>query len=119
MLNGSLGACRLTGEARLGDQILDRMGLRACEHGQITKIRLSDGRGGGTIPVTVKIGYCRCRFEGYLGNVGKEGTMALPEVGSTPPAFTLSNQDGKYVSLADYAGRNVLIWFFPRAYGGG
>ncbi len=79
----------------------------------------SDGRGGGTIPVTVKIGYCRCRFEGYLGNVSKEGTMALPEVGSTPPAFTLPDQDGKHVSLADYAGRNVLIWFFPRAFGGG
>ncbi|MCH7710106.1 MAG: redoxin family protein [Proteobacteria bacterium] len=45
--------------------------------------------------------------------------MALPQVGSTPPAFTLPNQDGKHVSLADYAGRNVLIWFFPRAFGGG
>jgi peroxiredoxin Q/BCP len=45
--------------------------------------------------------------------------MAHPEVGSTAAAFTLPNQDGKQVSLADYAGRNVLIWFFPRAYGGG
>ena len=45
--------------------------------------------------------------------------MALPEVGSEPHAFTLSNQDGKDVSLADYAGKNVLIWFFPRAFGRG
>ena len=45
--------------------------------------------------------------------------MALPEIGSTAFAFTLFNQDGKSISLADFAGRNVLIWFFPRAFGGG
>ena len=45
--------------------------------------------------------------------------MALPEVGNPPPAFTLPNQDGQNVSLADYAGKNVLVWFFPRAFGGG
>ncbi len=43
--------------------------------------------------------------------------MALPAVGSTAPAFTLPNQDGKDVSLADYAGKNVLLWFYPRAFG--
>lgn len=45
--------------------------------------------------------------------------MALPEAGSEAVAFSLPNQDGKDVSLADYAGRNVLVWFFPRAFGGG
>lgn len=45
--------------------------------------------------------------------------MALPEVGSTAHPFTLINQDGEPVSLADYAGRQVLVWFFPRAYGRG
>ena len=45
--------------------------------------------------------------------------MALPEIGSVAPAFSLTNQDGKAVSLADYAGRQMLIWFFPRAFGGG
>ena len=44
----------------------------ACEHGQITKIRLSDGGGGETMPMTVKIGYCRSRFDGNFGNVSKE-----------------------------------------------
>lgn len=43
--------------------------------------------------------------------------MALPETGSVAPAFTLSNQDGKSVSLADHAGKHVLIWFYPRAFG--
>jgi len=45
--------------------------------------------------------------------------MALPEVGNTPPDFTLPNQDGQQVSLSDYAGKNVLVWFFPRAFGNG
>ena len=41
----------------------------ACEHGQITKIWLSDGCWGETIPMTVKTGYCRGQFECYPGNV--------------------------------------------------
>jgi len=45
--------------------------------------------------------------------------MALPGIGSLAPAFSLPDQDGKPVSLSDYAGRNVLVWFFPRAFGGG
>jgi peroxiredoxin Q/BCP len=45
--------------------------------------------------------------------------MATPEIGSKPPSFSLPNQVGKTISLADYAGKNVLIWFFPRAFGGG
>ena len=44
--------------------------------------------------------------------------MPLPDTGTTPPAFTLPDQDGKTVSLADFAGRHVLVWFFPRAFGG-
>ena len=46
-----------------------------------------------------------------------EDIMAIPSVGSTAPAFTLPNQDGQDVRLADYAGKNVLLWFYPRAFG--
>ncbi len=41
----------------------------ASEHGQITKVRVSDGCGGKTIPVTVIIVYRRSRFDDFLGNV--------------------------------------------------
>ena len=44
--------------------------------------------------------------------------MALPQIGSMAPAFSLPNQEGESVSLADYAGKNVLVWFYPRAFGG-
>ncbi|OUV71987.1 MAG: hypothetical protein CBC83_07235 [Flavobacteriales bacterium TMED123] len=44
--------------------------------------------------------------------------MAPIEIGSEAPRFTLSNQDGKDISLSDFTGKNVLIWFVPRAFGG-
>jgi len=40
------------------------------EHGQITKIRLSDVSGGRPIPTAAQSEYYRHRFEGHLGNVG-------------------------------------------------
>lgn len=38
--------------------------------------------------------------------------MAL-QVGEKAPAFTLKNQDGKKVSLKDFKGKKVLIYFYP------
>lgn len=35
--------------------------------------------------------------------------------GSTAPSFTLPNQDGEDVSLADFAGRAVILYFYPAA----
>ncbi|AQP44975.1 peroxiredoxin [Tessaracoccus flavus] len=35
--------------------------------------------------------------------------------GSTAPEFTLPNQDGDDVSLADYAGKSVILYFYPAA----
>lgn len=43
--------------------------------------------------------------------------MTKLEIGSLAPAFCLRNQDGKKICLADFAGQNVLVWFFPRAFG--
>ena len=41
--------------------------------------------------------------------------MALIEPGKAAPAFTLPNQDGKSVSLRDFAGKYVLLWWYPKA----
>ena len=35
--------------------------------------------------------------------------------GAVAPAFTLSDQDGKSVSLADFAGQKVILYFYPAA----
>ena len=36
-------------------------------------------------------------------------------VGDKAPEFTLSNQEGESVSLSDFEGKQVVIWFFPKA----
>ncbi len=35
--------------------------------------------------------------------------------GQTAPAFTLQNQDNHPVSLSDFKGRKVLVYFYPKA----
>jgi peroxiredoxin Q/BCP len=35
--------------------------------------------------------------------------------GDTAPAFTLTDQDGTSVSLSDYAGQKVVVYFYPAA----
>ncbi len=36
------------------------------------------------------------------------------EVGKKAPLFSLPNVDGKKVSLKDYLGRNVVLYFYPK-----
>ncbi len=36
-------------------------------------------------------------------------------IGDKAPTFTLKDQNGKDVSLSDYQGRNVVVYFYPRA----
>ncbi len=40
--------------------------------------------------------------------------MAL-KIGAAAPAFTLLNQDGEKVSLKDFKGQNVVVYFYPKA----
>ena len=41
--------------------------------------------------------------------------MAQLKVADKAPAFALADQDGKTVSLSDFAGRKLLIYFYPKA----
>jgi peroxiredoxin Q/BCP len=41
--------------------------------------------------------------------------MPRLETGQTAPAFTLSDHTGRSVSLSDFAGRNLIIFFYPAA----
>ena len=36
------------------------------------------------------------------------------EIGKKAPAFSLKNQDGKTVKLSDFAGQNVVLYFYPK-----
>jgi peroxiredoxin Q/BCP len=37
------------------------------------------------------------------------------ETGQTAPDFTLSDQDGRPVTLSELSGRNVVLYFYPKA----
>src|SRR5262245_38917879 len=39
--------------------------------------------------------------------------MAIEE-GNKAPAFTLTDQDGKTVSLGDFAGKDLILYFYPK-----
>lgn len=41
--------------------------------------------------------------------------MNTLKVGDKAPSFTLQNQDGQSVSLSDYSGQQVLVYFYPKA----
>ena len=41
--------------------------------------------------------------------------MSLIEAGAAAPAFSMTNQDGMTVNLDDFAGRYVLLWWYPKA----
>jgi len=36
------------------------------------------------------------------------------EVGTRAPAFTLTDKDGREVSLSDFRGKRVVLYFYPR-----
>jgi peroxiredoxin Q/BCP len=37
------------------------------------------------------------------------------ENGTSAPAFTLPDQNGEQVSLDDFSGQWVLLWWYPKA----
>ncbi|MFM1801916.1 MAG: hypothetical protein RJA81_1268 [Planctomycetota bacterium] len=38
----------------------------------------------------------------------------MPTVGEPAPEFTLNDQDGNPVSLSDYSGKTVVLYFYPK-----
>ncbi len=45
--------------------------------------------------------------------------MRLLSEGIAAPEFTLPDQDGNPVSLSDFAGRWLVLWWFPKAFTAG
>ena len=41
--------------------------------------------------------------------------MGQLQTGAEAPSFTLTDQSGRPVSLSDYKGRKVLVYFYPKA----
>lgn len=45
--------------------------------------------------------------------------LAMPNEGDEAPGFTLKAQDGKDVSLSDYKGKWVVLYFYPKDFTSG
>jgi peroxiredoxin Q/BCP len=43
------------------------------------------------------------------------GNPKMLTAGTPAPKFTLRAHDGSEISLDDYAGRRVVLWFYPMA----
>ena len=41
--------------------------------------------------------------------------MAVPEIGKKAPAFTLPRDGGDSLSLSDFKGRKLVLYFYPKA----
>jgi thioredoxin-dependent peroxiredoxin len=39
----------------------------------------------------------------------------MPSVGEAAPAFRVKDQNGRERTLAEFKGKRVVIWFFPKA----
>ena len=39
----------------------------------------------------------------------------MVEVGQPAPEFTLPDQEGKTISLSDFRGQRVVVYFYPKA----
>ncbi len=40
--------------------------------------------------------------------------MSIPQIGEKSPAFSGVNQHGKTVSLSDYKGKKLVLYFYPK-----
>ncbi len=40
--------------------------------------------------------------------------MSIPQIGEKSPAFSGVNQQGKTVSLSDYKGKKLVLYFYPK-----
>jgi thioredoxin-dependent peroxiredoxin len=50
----------------------------------------------------------------YMGVRVFAASDSIPQVGQTAPAFTLPSQEGTNVSLSQYKGKWVVLYFYPK-----
>ena len=54
-----------------------------------------------------------------IAAISPADTASAPPVGSPAPAFTLTSNEGKPVNLADYRGKWVVLYFYPKDFTSG
>ena len=57
-------------------------------------------------------------FAGFVGDLrgeGRRSDRAMLKIGQKAPDFTLKTDTGTEVSLQDFQGHRVVLFFFPKA----
>jgi peroxiredoxin len=49
------------------------------------------------------------------GTIAEKENPTMLEAGTQAPAFTLKDHHGDDVSLSDFEGNTVVLWFYPKA----
>jgi peroxiredoxin Q/BCP len=52
---------------------------------------------------------------GFAGSDNQRKEDPMLAVGTRAPAFSVKDHRGRDVALSDFAGRTVVLWFFPKA----
>lgn len=47
--------------------------------------------------------------------LGKKSAGTMLTIGESAPDFTVKTHDGKTIGLQDFRGKNIVLWFFPKA----
>jgi len=50
-----------------------------------------------------------------LSLLGIQGDAPMLAVGTKAPPFKALDQHGRTIQLSDFAGRTVVLWFYPKA----
>ena len=53
--------------------------------------------------------------EAVVGRYNSGGGPAMLEPGMQAPDFEVQDHTGRTVRLSDYKGKDVVLWFYPRA----
>lgn len=51
----------------------------------------------------------------FVRRLFAKGEPALLPLGSRAPAFELLDDRGRLTKLSEFAGRRVVLWFYPKA----
>ena len=67
------------------------------------------------IPAILLLFLFGCDRKENVTNISQDKKMVKLKIGDTAPPFELSAQDAKTVRLSDFAGKKVLVYFYPKA----
>jgi len=67
------------------------------------------------IPVILLLFLFGCERKENVTNISQDKKMVKLKIGDTAPPFELAAQDLKTVRLSDFAGKKVLVYFYPKA----